>query len=226
MKGLIPFIVLPYVALVSVIAGSLYRYFFHGFKVSSLSSQLLESRRLFFGSRPFHWGIIFLFFGHLTAFLIPRSVLAWDGIPLRLHILEITAFSFGIIAFAGLVILIFRRIQVRRVRVVTTPIDVFVFAILAVQVATGLITAFFYRWGSAWFAEILTPYLRSVFLFNPDINAVVALPVLIKIHIISAFILIGMIPYTRFVHFLVYPFDYLWRGYQVVIWNRRGIKNS
>ncbi|MDP4224209.1 MAG: respiratory nitrate reductase subunit gamma [Bacteroidota bacterium] len=226
MKGLIPFIVLPYVALVSVLAGSLYRYFFRGFKVSSLSSQLLESRRLFFGSRPFHWGIIFLFFGHLTAFLIPRTVLAWDGVPLRLHVLEITAFSFGIIALAGLAILILRRIQVKRVRAVTTWMDVLVFAILTLQVLSGLITALFYRWGSTWFTEILTPYLRSVFYFKPDVNAVVALPVLIKIHIISAFILIGMIPYTRFIHFLVYPFDYLWRRYQVVIWNRRGFKKN
>ena len=102
MNGIFFFVLLPYVAIISLIFGSIYRYRFHGYKVSSLSSQLLENNLLFFGSRPFHWGIITLFFGHLIAFLIPAAVLAWNGKPLRLYILEISAFAFGIISFTGL----------------------------------------------------------------------------------------------------------------------------
>lgn len=221
MKGIFLFVILPYVAIISLIFGSIYRYRFHGYRVSSLSSQLLENNLLFLGSRPFHWGIITLFFGHLIAFLIPAAVLAWNGKPVRLYILEIAALSFGIITLTGLAILIIRRIQVKRIRVVTTRMDIFVYFILSLQILTGLYTAFFIRWGSSWFALVLTPYLRSVFAFNPDATAVVALPLMIKIHIISAFVLIGMIPYTRFMHFLVYPFSYLWREYQLVIWNKR-----
>jgi nitrate reductase gamma subunit len=219
MSGLVLFILLPYLALASAVFGSIYRYRFHGFKVSSFSSQFLESKILYFGSRPFHWGIIILFFGHLIAFLVPRSVLAWNEMPLRLYILEITAFSFGIVAFTGLIVLIARRLGVRKIRKVTTRMDVFVYVILSLQIITGLWTAYFNRWGSAWFTQDLTPYLRSVISFNPVTAAVVALPVTVKIHIVSAYILIGMIPYTRFMHFLVYPFDYLWREYQLVIWN-------
>ncbi len=221
MNGVILYVVLPYIALVSFLGGSIYRYFFQGFRVSSLSSQLLESKRLFFGSRPFHWGIVFLFFGHLTAFLIPRTVLAWNSIPLRLYILEITAFSFGIVTLTGLIILIARRLQDKRIRVVTSKMDIFVFVILLFQIVAGLWVAFFVRWGSSWFAEVLTPYLRSVLILKPDITAVLALPGMVKIHIVSAFLLIGMIPYTRLMHFLVYPFAYLWREYQIVIWNYR-----
>ena len=220
MNGIFFFILLPYMAIISLIFGSIYRYWFHGFQVSSLSSQLLENNLLFFGSRPFHWGIITLFFGHLIAFLIPATVLAWNGKPIRLYILEISAFAFGIISIVGLTVLIIRRIRVKRIRLVTTRMDIFVYLILSVQIITGLYTAFFFRWGSSWFAMVLTPYLRSVFAFNPDATAVIALPVMVKIHVISAFVLIGMIPYTRFIHFLVYPFSYLWREYQLVIWNK------
>jgi nitrate reductase gamma subunit len=99
--------------------------------------------------------------------------------------------------------------------------DIFVYVILSVMVITGLYTAFFLRWGSSWFAQVITPYLRSVFAFNPDTTAVIALPVMVRIHVISAFVLIGMIPFTRFIHFLVYPFSYLWREYQLVIWNKK-----
>ncbi|MEZ5068820.1 MAG: respiratory nitrate reductase subunit gamma [Bacteroidia bacterium] len=30
----------------------------------------------------------------------------------------------------------------------------------------------------------------------------------LKVHVVSAFALIGIIPFTRFMHFLVYPLDY------------------
>jgi nitrate reductase gamma subunit len=221
MNGLFFFILLPYLAIASLIFGSTYRYWYHGFRVSSLSSQLLENKLLFFGSRPFHWGIITLFFGHLIGFLMPSSVLAWNEKPVRLYILEISALTFGIITITGLVILIYRRLQVKRIRLVTSRMDIFVFIILSVLVLTGLYTAIFIRWGSSWFALVATPYLRSVFAFRPDATSIVALPFMVKIHIVSAIIFIGMIPYTRLMHFLVYPFSYLWRNYQLVIWNRR-----
>ena len=225
MNGLFFFIVLPYVAIFSLLLGSIYRYRYHGFQVSSLSSQFLESKQLSWGSRPFHWGIITLFFGHLIGVLIPRAVLAWNGVPIRLYILEVTALAFGLLAFIGLILLIIRRIRVKRLHFVTTKLDLFVYLILLVQIITGLYTAYFFRWGSSWFAMVLTPYLWSIFTFSPDTTAVVALPIMVKIHIISAFTLIGMIPFTRFIHFLVYPFTYYWRSPQVVMWNyRRTVK--
>jgi nitrate reductase gamma subunit len=222
------FIGLPYAAIVIMLVGSIFRYMNFGFKVSSLSSQFLESRELFYGSRPFHWGLMFLFFGHLVAFLFPRSVIAWNSIPLRLVILEVVAFGFGISAFVGLALLIVRRLKYKRLLMVTTKMDAFVYVILLTQILTGLWVAYFLRWGSAWFPTVLTPYLKSLFLLNPDIAAVSALPLSIKIHIVSAFVLIGMIPFTRFMHFLVYPFSYFFRSYQYVIWNwdRKKIRTS
>lgn len=222
------FIGLPYAAIVIMLVGSIFRYINFGFKVSSLSSQFLESRELFYGSRPFHWGIIFLFFGHLVAFLFPRSLIAWNSIPIRLVILEVVAFGFGVSTLFGLFMLIIRRLKHRRLLMVTTKMDAFVYVILLTQVISGLWVAYFARWGSAWFPAVLTPYLKSLFFFNPDITAVVALPLAIKIHIISAFVLVGMIPFTRFMHFLVYPFPYFVRSYQYVIWywDRKKIRSS
>jgi len=222
------FIGLPYAAIVVVLTGTIFRYFNFGFKVSSLSSQFLESRELFYGSRPFHWGLLYLFFGHLVAFLFPGSVLLWDSVPIRLLILEITAFGFGLSAFFGLVMLIIRRIKHKRLLVVTSKMDIVVYIILGVQIVSGLWVAFFARWGSSWFAATMTPYIKSLFLLDPDIAAVSEMPLAVKIHIISAFMLIGIIPFTRFVHFLVYPFAYLWRSYQYVIWNwdRKKIRSS
>lgn len=215
------FVILPYLSLLAFLGGSIYRYRQYGFKVTSLSSQLLESKLLFFGSRPFHWGIVLLFFGHLTGFLIPRTVLAWNSRPVRLYVLEVTALAFALLCLYAIIILVYRRLSVKRIKVNTTKMDYFVFIMLLTLVITGIYTAIFLRWGSFWFATVMTPYLRSIFMFNPNVIPLSQLPLMSKIHVVSAFVLIGMIPFTRLIHMLVYPIHYLWREVQVVIWNAR-----
>ena len=222
------FAVLPYTAIGIFVVGSVYRYTKKGYKVSSLSTQFLEGKKLFWGSQPFHWGLLILFFGHLIAFLFPSTVLAWNGDSVRLLILEISSFAFALAALLGLILLIKRRLASRTLLVVTNKMDMVVYAILLVQIISGLGVAFFVRWGSSWFASVLTPYLRSVFSFDPELAAVGDAPVLVQLHIISAFAIIAIIPFTRFMHFLVAPIDYLFRKYQVVIWNwnRKVIRKS
>lgn len=223
------FVVFPYTCLAIFLIGSIYRYNKKAFTVSSLSSEFLEGKKLFLASQLFHWGLLVLFFGHLIGFLFPKSVMAWNGQPVRLLILEITAFVFGLSAFFGIILLVYRRLTDRRVQIVTTKMDFVVLAILLVQIISGLLVAYTNRWGSAWFAAFLTPYLRSIFVFNPQIDAIASVNSLsLKIHVISAFSIIGIIPFTRFMHFLVYPLDYTWRSYQVVYWNwnRKNIRVS
>lgn len=229
MTNYLLFVVLPYAALAIFLIGSIYRYRAKGFTVSSISSQFLEGKKLFWGSQPFHWGLFFLFFGHLVAFLFPRAVIAWNGQPVRLLILEVTAFAFGLSAFLGILLLVYRRLTSRRVQMVTSKMDVVVFLVLLTQIISGLLVAYHNRWGSSWFAAFLTPYLKSIFVFNPQMDAIASVNSLsLKTHVISAFVLIGLIPFTRFIHFLVYPVDYLWRSYQQVIWNwnRKHIRTS
>ena len=220
MSDIFFFIALPYAAIVIMLTGSVMVYRSQAYKVTALSTQFLESRELFFGGFLMHWGIVALFFGHLIAFLFPSSVLAWNGSPVRLLILESAALIFGLSFFSGVVLLLVRRLKNRRLIKATTDMDFAVFTILLMQAVTGVWVALSYTWGSSWFAAVLTPYLRSLFLLNPDISAISAMPVMIRIHIAGAFVLIAMIPYSRFMHFLVFPVRYFWRPYQLVIWNR------
>ncbi|HEY4755660.1 MAG TPA: respiratory nitrate reductase subunit gamma [Ignavibacteriaceae bacterium] len=221
------FVAFPYVAIIIFIVGTIYRYRETKFKYSSISSQFLETRRLYWGSVPFHFGIIFLFFGHLTAFLVPQYVLLWNQLPLRLAILEITAFVFGIMTFLGLINLFYRRLTNPRIQKVTNYADIILEILLLTEIFLGLWVAYGYRWGSSWFAVVLTPYLQSIFELNPQIDAVAMLPLIIQFHIILAFIILLIIPFTRLVHLLVFPLSYLWRPYQKVIWNwnRKKVRN-
>lgn len=213
------FIGLPYTALFVFLIGSIYRYNSTKFTYSSLSSQFLETKKLYWGSIPFHWGIVFLFIGHLIAFLFPKSVLLWNQLPVRLAILEISAFVLGIITLLGLINLFYRRITNPRIRIVSSYKDIILEVLLLAQVFLGIWVAYGFRWGSSWFAVVLTPYLWSLFTLTPQTDAVIALPVVVQLHIIGAFLIVMIIPFTRLVHFLVFPLSYLWRPYQKVIWN-------
>ena len=213
------FVAFPYVAVVVFVVGVAYRHRQKGFTVSSLSSQFLEGKSLFWGSIPFHLGILVVFFGHLIAFLLPQATLAWNSIPVRLIVLEVTAFVFGVTMLIGLLALMVRRITNPRVRAVTTSMDIVIEALLLAQVVLGCWIALGFRWGSSWFAADLSPYLWSLVTFSPQTDAVFALPWVIRLHIVGAFAILFMVPFTRLVHFIVAPLDYVVRPYQQVMWN-------
>ena len=77
-----------------------------------------------------------------------------------------------------------------------------------------------YRWGGLWYLHTATPWLLSLFTFSPQIDMVVNLPIIIQLHFLNAFVLVALFPFSRLVHMLPYPITYLWRPYQVVVWNR------
>jgi nitrate reductase gamma subunit len=119
----------------------------------------------------------------------------------------------------GLANLFYRRLSNPRVRKVSNYMDIILEILLLTQVFLGLWVAYGFRWGSSWFSIVLTPYLNSIFLLNPQADAIFILPLVIQLHIIFAYLIIMIIPFTRLVHFLVFPLSYLWRPYQKVIWN-------
>ena len=214
------FMVLPYIAMLIFFLGTIFRYRKAPYSYSSLSSQFLENRRHFWGVVPFHYGIITVLIGHIVAFLLPRQILAWNSQPLRLYILEISALIFGLLTVVGLVGAIARRATVPKVRQVTNVFDWVVLALLLTQVVSGVYVALFHPWGSSWFASAIAPYLWSLVKFNPDLGYVAMLPIGVKIHIVLAYLIIGLAPFTRLVHILVAPNPYLWRRQQVVRWYR------
>jgi nitrate reductase gamma subunit len=215
------FIALPYVAFFTFFLVTIERYRTRKFTYSSLSSQFLENKQHFWGLVPFHYGILVVLTGHVVAFLIPREVLWWNSRPLRLYILEASGLIFAILAVVGLGAAIIRRMSVSKIRVVTSRVDWVIFALLMVQLLTGIEVALRYPWGSSWFAASATPYLWSLLNLNPDISYIAPMPFSVKLHIVNAYVLILLFPFTRLVHILVVPNPYLWRKPQVVRWYRR-----
>jgi nitrate reductase gamma subunit len=215
------FNVLPYIAFFTFFLVTIRRYRSRKFTYSSLSSQFLENQQHFWALVPFHYGILVVLTGHFVAFLVPRGILLWNSNPLRLYILEATALVFGILTLVGLSAAIIRRFTVSKVRIVTSPVDWLLFALLMLEILAGVAVALLYPWGSSWFAATAAPYFQSLLTLNPDIGYVTPMPWLVKLHIVNAYLLILLFPFTRLVHILVIPNPYLWRKPQVVRWYRK-----
>lgn len=215
------FAVLPYVAVVTLVLVTIQRYRAQKFTYSSLSSQFLENRHHFWGLVPFHYGILVIIGGHIVAFLVPRQILLWNSHPLRLFILEVAALIFALLTLVGLLAGLVRRFTNAKIRIVTSPSDWIIYALLLIQIVSGIYTAVLYPWGSSWYAASAVPYLWSLVKLNPDISYIAAMPHMVKLHIINAFIIVGFFPFSRLVHILVIPNPYLWRKPQVVRWYRK-----
>ncbi len=218
---------LPYVSMTIFLIVTIQRYRQQSFSYSSLSSQFLENRQHFWGLVPFHYGLLVVLLGHVVAFLLPASLLAWNSQPMRLYVLEVSALICGMLVVVGLGMGLARRLGNSRVRGVTTTSDWVLFGMLMLQVVSGVLMAIFVGWGSSWFAAAISPYLWSLVKFQPNLNYVIGLPWLVKLHIVSAYALIAFFPFTRLVHVLVVPNMYLWRRTQVVRWyGHRSVNRS
>ncbi len=222
------FILLPYLSIFTFFLVSIYRYKKEKFGYSSLSSQFLENKQHFWGLVPFHYGIILILTAHLFWFLFPGTVLVWNNVPLRLYIMEISALLFGLLTIIGLINIFIRRFSDKKVKTVTSPFDWITLIILTTQVVSGLYVAFFFRYGSSWFATSMTPYLLSVLKFSPDLSYINAMPFMVKFHIVNAFTIVLLFPFTRLVHALVLPLPYIIRKFQIVRWNwdRKKTRNA
>lgn len=215
------FIVLPYAAVLLAVVGTFERYRRHAYSCTSHSTQFLENRLHFWALVPFHAGILLVLAGHLVGFLIPGSVLAWNADPVRLMLLEGAALTAGLLALIGLTLAGIRRLRTAPIRLSTNVFDWLVYALLLAQIAFGVLLSLQYTWGSSWYAAAATPYLRSLVRLQPDASLVAPMPVLVQLHIVGAWLLVALFPFSRLVHVLVVPNPYLWRAPQVVRWHTR-----
>ena len=214
------FVGLPYAAIIVFLAGLVWRYRSRG-TISSLSSQLLESRWLAWGSVPFHLGIAILVVGHLVPVIVPG---AWQALLSNRNVLltvETIGAAAAVLCLAGLIVLLVRRVSTASLRASSTVFDIIVLALLIAQVVLGLEVAITQRWGALWSARTTTPYLWSVFTLRPDPTFLTGMPLPVTLHIIGAWITLALIPFTRLVHMFSLPVGYLFRAPQRVLWAKK-----
>lgn len=210
---------LPYLAIMTCIVGCIWRTKRQQFGMSARSSQFMEDKKLLWGSAPWHVGIGIVLLGHLLAWLFPAVWNVMMGVPGVLPTIELIGVAASVMAVVGLVTLLVRRVTSVRVQAVTIAPDLLVVLLLLAQIALGLTTAINYPYGAAWGAKIAVPYIWGILALHPDAGLVGDFPMVFKLHMVCAWLLIMLLPFTRLMHLLALPISYLWRAPQQVIWN-------
>jgi respiratory nitrate reductase gamma subunit len=198
------FAVLPYVAaVIFLVLVAARRYGVPPFSSSHLLAPAAAGTGLYGERLLFGYGILVVLAGHILGFLIPDEVVFWNNEPIRLYVLEVSALVFSLMTLVGLVLTVGHCLTSPEARRSTRRSDWVLYLLLLVQVASGILVALFYPWGSTWYATSVVPYLRSLFTLEPDITYISEMPDLVKLHMVNAYVLLAFLPFTRLVHPLV-----------------------
>jgi nitrate reductase gamma subunit len=215
-------LVLPYVSMALFAGGHVWRYKRDQLGWTSRSTQLLESRLLAWGSNLFHWGAIGVILGHVLGILVPASATNALGVSENdyKHLAGIGGGIAGLVCLAGLLILVYRRSAVARVRVTTTAPDVAVYVLLTVLIVLGVAEAIGYNVvGHGYNYRLsVSPWFRSLF-YHPKPELMSSAPVVYQLHAAIPWLLFALWPFSRLVHAWSIPIQYLGRPY--ILYRRR-----
>lgn len=218
----------PYIGIALFLFGSLARFDYAPYSWKSDASGLLQGQReLLWGSNLFHVGILFLFLGHFLGLLVPHYVYEALGlsVPAKQLLAMISGGIAGLLALAGLVLLIHRRISDDRVRANSKISDFIVLFWILATLLLGLSSIAIsaqHRDGAVML--LLAGWAQHIWTFRTDAAALILnVPVVYKIHLLLGMTLFILIPFSRLVHIWsgFASLGYLVRPYQIVRPSRR-----
>jgi len=198
--------VYPYIALTVFLLGSLVRFEREQYTWRSESTQLLHRGALRLGS------VLGIFGGHLVGLLTPIAVFNALGITheAKQMLAMVAGGVLGGMAFAGISILIWRRLSHPRLRAVTGLGDrvilVWLWATLALGLSTIVLSAG-HRDGALM--VLFMQWAQGIVTLRGDAaQYIVAAPLLFKVHVAMGMTLFVLFPFTRLVH--------VWSGFAAV----------
>ena len=131
----------PYICLAVFLIGSLLRFDRDQYSWKSDSSQLLRTGSLRWGSNLFHVGVLLLFFGHTVGMLTPHFVYEhFISAGDKQLMAMVSGGIAGLAGFAGVSLLLHRRLSDPRIRRNSRPSDILLLVLLWLQLALGLAT--------------------------------------------------------------------------------------
>jgi nitrate reductase gamma subunit len=210
----------PYIAISVFLVGSALRFDAAQYTWRSGSSQLLRRRLLRVGSNLFHIGILCLFLGHTVGLLTPPAVYHAIGLTTAAKQLMamIAGGIFGTVCFAGLSLLVHRRLADPRIRKTSTPMDIVILLLVYGQLILGLVSI----WFSAHHSDghvmaALADWAQRIVTFRVGAGAGIEhVDLVYKLHLVLGMTIFVAFPFSRLVHVWSAPVWYLGRRYQVV----------
>jgi len=167
-----------------------------------------EARSQFAGGPLWRVSLLLLVVAHLLGVVFPRAILWWSGNTSRLYLLEGAGLIVGAAALACGCGLLYRHLGHSSGGMITELPDTVFFGLMFIGLLSGVLTAVLYRWGSAWSAVTLAPYMASLVRTKPAANLASEMPFLVRLHVFSAFAAIAVFPLTRLAAFVIFALNW------------------
>jgi len=217
-------IIFPYAAVATFAVGTWWRYRADQFGWTSGSTQLFEQKILGWAGPAFHYGALAAVGGHVIGLMIPKSFTSAIGMSENTYrwFSAVAGAVAGAVCVVGFVGLVYRRVTNVRVRRTTSRTDLAVYFLLVVLIGLGcwmtyahnLITKSPYD-----YRETMSLWWRSLFILQPDVDAVHHANTVYQVHAIVAWAFWTLFPFSRLVHAWSIPLQYLGRPY--ILYRRR-----
>jgi nitrate reductase gamma subunit len=197
MNGKVLFGAWPGLALGIVVVGFVLREALFRRSLAADKVSLTGAETRWSGARLWWWSWIALLAAHLLATFFPQTFLAWNAQPARLYALEGVGFLLGLMALAGWVSALFRHLAPSRTSPLGQLVDSAFLSVVVVSLISGLLTAARHRWASSWATVTMAPYIHSLLRARPTPELVTQMPVLVQLHVASAFTTVALLPFTH-----------------------------
>lgn len=210
------FVALPYIAIVLLVGGSVYRAF-TGFRsiargrwAWSARGDLLWTTRStgFFGRASvgpaalcLHWGLFVMFVTHVAGFVGGAT-----NAPAAVEFFRWAGMFGGVLVLYGAAWALVRRAALPQLRAMSSAEDYIVLLFLLVITALGLYHAAIQLAFGVSYA--VGPWLAGLFRLQPDARLLAEVPLLTKLHIVVALVFFAYLPFTKLVHAFSFPFAY------------------
>ena len=206
----------PYIALTVFLVGSLLRFDRDQYSWKSDSSQLLRAGSLRWGSNLFHLGILFLLGGHTVGMLTPHAVYEpFISAGAKQLVAMVSGGLFGVLGFAGVSILLHRRLTDPRIRRTSKSSDIALLVILWLQFALGLATIPLsaHHLDGGVMMRLAEWAQRVVTLRAGGVELIADVDTVFKLHMILGMTVFVIFPFTRLVH--------VWSGFATLAYALR-----
>ena len=206
----------PYICLAVFFIGSWMRFDRDQYTWKTDSSQLLRRGTLRWGSNLFHYGVLFLFFGHAFGMLTPHFL--YEGListGAKQLLAMVCGGIAGVIALIGLTMLLVRRLGDERIRATSKFSDILLLWLLWIQLALGLATiplSAQHLDGSVMVS--LAEWAQRLLTFRSGgVELLAGKSWVFKAHMFLGMTLFLIFPFTRLVH--------VWSGFATLGYLRR-----
>ena len=207
--------VLPYIALTIFVGGTIIRYTFFERGWTTKSSEFLSKKDLKWANPIFHLGLLMAFGGHCVGILVPKFVTEAAGTNEQMyHMIALGGGLPAAVLFRGGFLLLLKRrfAGSDRMKVNTSSMDKWLYLVLFLTIVSGTIGTITNIPGSFDYRETISPWFRSLLMMQPDVSYMSGVPAVFQLHMMMWMLLAILFPFTRLVHCLSLPFEYLFRS--------------